>query len=395
MKVTGIIAEYDPLHNGHAYHIKAVKDAGADAVIVILGGNFTQRGEVAFCDKAIRARASLMAGADLVIELPLPFAMASAERFAKGGVALLNALGNVNFLSFGCGVGNASSIMELSRILESDEFASILKEELKSGVGYALARANTAKKLSPAVGSLLDDPNALLGSEYCKWLLRLNSPLTPQTVRRVGAGHNESPNGGYASASFLRTLKDVNALSPYVPESVFPLYREANDRGELFCHIKYMERGILAKLRTLSVEDYAKVPDALAEGLYNRVYNTVGECGSIDELYEKIKTRRYALSRVRRVIMGAFLGLDESVLKNAFPPYIHVLAMNEVGERVIKEASKTCPLPISSSLSVLRNASPICEYFAELESFGEDMFWLFAPTPRPKGEAYRRKLIKL
>jgi len=394
MNIAGIVAEYDPFHSGHAYHIEKTREAGADAVVVALGGDFTQRGEAAFCEKGARARAALLCGADLVLEIPAPFAMASAERFALGGVAVLDALGCVDTLSFGSESGDAPALERLAALLDSPAFSEALKTELADGAGYASARAAAAEKLLPGAGALLSGANDLLGSEYCKQLSRLGSKMRPFAVKRAGAGHGEAPGGGHASASYLRGLGTVRGLAPYVPEAALDIYIDEAGRGALPCMTERLEPAILAKLRSMEEEDFSRVPDAAAEGLYHRVYTASRRAATYEGLLAAIKTKRYAMSRVKRVVMSAFLGFDDSVLKGSSPAYCHVLAMNAVGAAVLKEAKRAAKLPVGSSLAELAQTSAAAAYQAKLEALATDLFWLSAPSPHPCGEAFTRKLIK-
>lgn len=394
MNVAGIIAEYDPFHLGHAYQIEATRAAGAEAVVVALGGDFTQRGAAAFCEKGVRARAALSCGADLVLEIPAPFAMASAERFAYGGVALLSSLGCVGTLSFGSESGNAEALWRLGEVLDAPEFSALLKEELAGGAAYASARAAAAERLFPGAAALLSGANDLLGAEYCKWIRRLEVKMRPLTIKREGVTHGAKKAGeGFASASYLRELGTVYGLRDYVPAAAFALYTQEAGRGGLPCLDGRLSPAIMAKLRSMDEEEFARVPDAAGEGLYHRVFAASRRAVDYESLCAAVKTKRYAMSRVRRVIMGAFLGFDEERIRGGLP-YCHVLAMNEVGAAVLSEAKKSSALPVSASLAVLEKTSERAACFAKLESRVTDLFWLSAPSPRPCGEAYTRKLIK-
>ena len=188
MKIAGIIAEYDPFHNGHAYQIKQTKAAGAEAVVAVLGGDFTQRGEPAFCPKELRAKAALRCGADLILELPLPYAIGSAERFAFGGVSLLAALRCIDLLSFGSESGDREGIWAVSEVLSSPEYAETLKSCLAGGISMAAAREEAVRRILPEKADLLKNPNDSLGAEYCKWVRKLTPQTEILTIRRYGAG---------------------------------------------------------------------------------------------------------------------------------------------------------------------------------------------------------------
>jgi len=397
MKIAGIIAEYDPFHNGHAYQIAKTREMGADAVVAVLGGEFTQRGEPAWCSKYLRAEAALLCGADLVLELPVPYAVGSAERFAEGGIKILDALGCVDVLSFGSESGDAEKIMAFAALSEQKEFIEEYKKSLSEGISAPAARQKAAEKLAPGLSSVAANPNDTLGAEYCKWLLRLNSKIKPVTVKRYGAGHGEAAvlKSGIASATYLRSFDEPEDIFPFVPYKVYELLAKAYREGGLPFSEKKIEPAVLAVLRMMREEDFAKVPDCAAEGLYHRVFDAVRESRSLAELYENIKTKRYALSRIKRIVSGAFIGLDDSVLKAADLPYIRVLGMNEAGAAVLKKAKENgCPLPVSASLAELAKTSGTAEHFAMLESRAEDLWQLGLPNPGKCGLAYTTKIIK-
>ncbi len=398
MKIAGIIAEYDPFHNGHAYQIKKTREAGAEAIVVVLGGEFTQRGEPAWCSKYTRAKAALLCGADLVLEMPVPYAVGSAEKFAEGGISVLDALGCVDVLSFGSESGDSEKIMDFARLFEREDFIEEYKKALSEGVSSAAARQIAAEKLAPELSPVASNPNDTLGAEYCKWLLRLNSKIKPSTVKRYGAGHGEAAvlKSGMASATYLRTFSEPEDIFPFVPYKCYELLAKDFREGKLPFSEKKIEPAVLAVLRTLSENDFEKIPDCAAEGLYHRVFDAVQEATSLDELYLSIKTKRYAMSRVKRIVAGAFLGLDSSVLKEAKLPYIRVLGMNETGAAVLKESKAAgCKLPISASLADLEKTSETAALFAKLETKAENLWQLGLPKPGKCGIAYTTKIIKI
>lgn len=399
MKIAGIIAEYDPFHSGHAYHIaKTRAQTGAEGIVVVLGGEFTQRGEGAWCSKYLRAKATLLSGADLVLEMPVPYALGSAERFAKGGVCLLDALGCVDFLSFGSESGDAEKIEAFAALSESEIFLEETKKALSEGVSAPLARQKATEALSPELWDIARNPNDTLGAEYCKWLKRLESEITPFAVKRYGCAHGEEAvlKSGIASATYLRSFSEPRDIFPYVPTNTHSLLESEYESGKLPFDEKLFERGALAVLRGISERDLEKVPDCAAEGLYHRVYSAVREASSLDELYSLIKTKRYTMSRVKRIVAAAVLGIDESKVKDEIPPYIRVLGMNEKGAAILKEAKASgCTLPISSSLADLEKTSAAAEYFAKLEARAEDLWQLGLKNPGACGRAYTEKIIKL
>lgn len=399
MKITGIIAEYDPFHNGHAYHIaKTRAQTEADGIVVVLGGEFTQRGEGAWCSKYQRAKAALLSGADLVLEMPVPYALGSAERFAKGGVSVLDSLGCIDCLSFGSECGDTEKIRAFAALSESDEFLEETKKALSEGISAPLAREEAAKKLAPSLSDISGNPNDTLGAEYCKWLGRLQSGIFPAAIKRYGCAHGEEAvlKSGIASATYLRSFSEPSDIFPYVPANTHSLLEEEYRNGKLPFDNKLFERVALGILRGLSEEDFEKVPDCAAEGLYHRVYSSVREAKSLDELYSLIKTKRYTMSRVKRIVASAVLGIDESKVKDAGLPYIRVLGMNDTGAAILKEAKASgCDIPIGSSLADLEKTGDAAGYFAKLEARAEDLWQLGLKNPGGCGKAYTEKIIKI
>ncbi len=397
MRTAGIIAEYDPFHNGHAYQIAKTREMGADAVVVVLGGEFTQRGEPAWCSKYLRAKTALLCGADLVLELPVPYALASAERFAEGGVKILDALKCVDLLSFGSENGNADDILRFAQICETEDYIGAYKSFLEEGVSSPVARQKAIEQIAPELSDIAALPNNTLGAEYCKWLLRLNSSIAPSTVKRYGANHGEASvlKSGIASATYLRSFSDPVDIFPFVPSKTHKILEEAYREGKLPFDEHRFETAVLALLRSMSEEDLARLPDC-TEGLNNRVFCAVREASSLAELYDLIKTKRYTMSRVKRIISSAVLKMDSTVLKNYDLPYIRVLGMNDTGKAVLKAAKEAgCALPISASLAQLEKTGEAAAYFAALEARAEDLWQLGLPHPGKCGLAYTNKIIKL
>ncbi|MBQ5356665.1 MAG: nucleotidyltransferase family protein, partial [Oscillospiraceae bacterium] len=210
-------------------------------------------------------------------------------------------------------------------------------------------------------------------------------------------GHGEAAvlKSGMASATYLRTFEEPEDIFPFVPYKCYELLAQDYREGKLPFSEKKIEPAVLAVLRMMGEEDFRKVPDCGAEGLYHRVFDAVQEATNLDELYLSIKTKRYAMSRVKRIVAGAFLGLDSSVLKDAKLPYIRVLGMNETGAAVLKEAKAAgCELPISASLADLEKTSETAKLFANLENKAENLWQLGLPKPGKCGLAYTNKIIK-
>lgn len=397
MRISGIIAEYDPFHNGHAFHIAKTKADGADAVVVVLGGEFTQRGEPAWCSKYVRARAALLSGADLVTEMPQVYASGSAERFAKGGVSVLDALGCVDSLSFGSECGDTAAVSEYAAVSDSPEYTEYVKDEMKSGISVMAARENAAKKFIPDYSFIAENANDTLGAEYIKWINRLGADIVPEAVQRYGVSHSGEANikSGIAPASYLRTFSDPDDILPFIPSSAYDLLRKEFLDGHILASSGKFETAVLSCLRRMSPDDLMRVPDAGSEGMYNRVYDAIRSAGSLEELYDGIKTKRYAMSRVKRIVAGALLGLDEDIIRNACLPYVRVLGMNDRGAEILRAAKESSKVPVGSSLAELGALSETAKYFAEKEALSEDIWQTLLPSPGPCGKAYTEKFIKI
>ena len=306
---TGIICEFNPFHSGHKYLIDSIKSDGA--VICVMSGNFVQRGEFAIYDKFKRCGKALENGADIVIELPCVYSLMSAEGFAKAGVTLLEKTGIVDEIAFGTECDDINKLKETANKI--DKSHELIKAEMKKGLSYPVARKNV-------IGDdLLDTPNNILAIEYLR-----HTSLPAKAVRRIGKGHDT--NDELYSASAIR--KKLN-------------------QGEI-CTIKNCEKAILARLRVMSAEDFAQIED-VNEGLENRIYNAVRQSASVEDIYKLIKTKRYTLSRIRRIILKAYLGITKEYSFDV--PYIRILGFNSKGKELLPILKKNAKLPIISKYS--------------------------------------------
>lgn len=386
MTICGIIAEYDPFHNGHAHHIAETRAAlGEDtAVVCAMSGNFVQRGEPAVFEKHARAEAAVLCGADLVLELPLPWAMASAERFADGAVALLEATGVVTHLSFGSESGDLDAMHEIAELLLRPEMDGLIREELASGVSYAAARQRAAETLAGRPAELLSQPNHILGIEYLKAIRRRNAPLTPLTVRRAGAGHDAPGEGAgeNPSASWLRQrLAAGEEISSYVPPKAAEVFRR-----ETPVFPETLETALLSRLRMLPGAAFAALPDA-SEGVENRLCRAAREEPDLGAVLAAAASRRYAVSRLRRMLWGAALGLTGADGAGE-PPYLRVLSANARGRALLAEMRAAAALPVITKPAAARELDQGARRVFELEAGATDLFVLgFSDPERRRGGA--------
>ena len=376
MEFAGIITEYDPFHNGHAAQIAAAKSAGAGCVAVCMSSGAVQRGGVPVLPESVRVCAALDAGADLVITLPAPYACATAEQFASAGVRLLAALG-CDTLVFGAEDPNAAQLSQVAELLARPELDAPLRERLSTG-----------DALLPGAGTLLRTPNNILGIEYCKAILAQGAALTPLALPRLGAAHGGGRPGEHngipmASASYLRSLT-VEDWEPYVPPRAAALYTRAAAAGLLADGSKF-EVAVLALLRAKPEADFAAVR-GVSEGLEHRLAAAVREATSLDDLYTRLKTKRYPHARLRRLVLDAALGIPAEL---PAPPYIQVLGARKTALSRLKQAA----LPAGTSLADLARSGAEAAKISELHSKAVDFSALCRVKTQPMGLAFTAKSV--
>ena len=398
LRAAGIITEYNPLHRGHLRLVETVRrKLGGDAAIVCcMSGDFVQRGDFAVVRRQCRAKAAVMSGADLVLELPLFQSVSSAEGFADGGVSLLLATGVVDAIAFGSERGNTEALQEAAAVLLRENFSAALREELAAGISYPAARQRAVCKLAgPAVADALSRPNDLLGVEYCKSLLRRASHARPMAILREGAAHDapavgETPQGATDAAAtqgadasstaireLLRRGEREAALRLMAPAMrTCYLAEEAAGRAPVF--YEAVERAILYRLRSMGRADFAAL-DGGREGVGNRLYEASRNAVSVREVLERAKTKRYALSRLRRMALWAFLGLSDSDLTRP-PAYLRPLAMNGKGRKLLARMRTCAALPVLTKAGDVAALGPDAEYCLRTEARAADLYALAFPA---------------
>ena len=397
-KLAGIIAEYDPFHNGHAWQLQQAKALGAQRVAVAMSCGLTQRGALPLLPESVRVQAALTCGADLVFALPAPYACFGAECFARAGVQLLAAAG-CDALVFGAETPDAALLMEAARVLSGAEYRTALKARLAAGArSFAAARQAAVEAVCPGTGlaALLDKPNNNLAVEYCKAILELGAALVPIPLPRQGAGHGQAlteTGGQFASASALRTLWQsggADAAAPYVPAEVLPLYREAFAAGQ-YTDLAAAQRCQLALLRSrcAGTAPFAQVR-GISEGLEHRLEAAVRSSTTHAELLDSLTTVRYPRARMRRLAMDAALGYSADVFP-ALPPYLHLLGAQKDALPLLKAAA----LPVSHSLARLAEQNAPCRAVVDAQLRACDFGALCRKKPEPMGGALRQKIIFL
>lgn len=377
MNIAGIVGEYNPFHKGHEYHINKTRELIGEngAVVCVMSGDFVQRGEPAAMNKHARAEAAVRCGADLVIELPLPWSIASAERFAHAAVRLLDSLGVIGYLSFGSECGDVEALYALASALRDPVMQESIKAELSSGISYAAARQKALEKLLGNAARFLETPNNILAVEYLKALSELNSPMKPLTVQRVGAEHDSIAGYGIRSASEIRALMLAGEdISELLPEKSVGVYLRERQNGRCPVTARSLEQAIMSRLRALPAEAFELLPDA-GEGLGNRLYSAAQNEPTLDAVLAAAKTKRYAMSRIRRMVMCAALGVTAE-MQAAESLYARVLACNECGRKVLKEISEASEVKIITKPASARELEPDLRQVFEVSARARDLYVL-------------------
>ena len=389
MRIAGIIAEYNPFHRGHEYQIRYTKEKlGADYVIIAMSGDYVQRGTPALLSKHTRAEMALRCGADLVLEMPVSVSTASAEAFAMGGVSLLDSLGVVDMLCFGSEAGEISALKELAEILveEPEEYKILLKSFLSQGLSFPAARSQALTEyfknprnfcgddfdgvLTPLlneVTQILNTPNNILGIEYCKALLRLNSRIRPVTVRREGMGYHEtsvhSENGTdfssdqknnsdfFASATAIRNLvtqnvPDLNALRSQIPEEAFPVLQKNLSSGEFLTEssLDPILSYCLMKENTESLSSYMDVSESLAR----RIINQQNLLQTFSQSVSVLKTRELTQTRIQRALLHIILNIHTAPARISFA---RVLGFRKESSKLLSQIKRHSRIPLITKLS--------------------------------------------
>ncbi len=349
MKVVGLITEYNPFHNGHNYHIEKAREiTGADAVVVAMSGNFVQRGTPAVIDKYTRTQMALNMGADMVFELPVSFACASAEYFAYGAVSLLNQLGFVDYLCFGSEAGDISILKPIADILsdEPEGYKSLLNQYLKAGNSFPSARAKALKDYSSSkdLELLLMSSNNILGIEYLKSLNQLQSKIIPFTIRREGADYSDNTlakDGAFSSATAIRhilnTEIDFTTLKASVPPEIYTILEAAYHKSCPVSENDFSDM-LYYKLKTTSLEQLSSYGDVSAD-LAFRIKNLLSSYESYEQFAALLKTKQMTLTRINRCLLHILLELPDVQKELSF---IRLLGFRKSASHLLKQVPETC-----------------------------------------------------
>ena len=350
-KVLGIIAEYNPFHNGHLYHIKkSIEETGASSVICVMSGNFVQRGNTSIVDKWTKTKMALANGVDLVLELPTIYSVSSAENFAEGAIRLLDSLKIVDTISFGMEAKDIASLNNIANVLytEPKEYTTIFEHELGKGVSFPKARENAVMMYLNDIkqyANILTGSNNILAIEYLKAIKKLKSKLNPIGIRREKVLYNdEIIIDDFASATAIRKMIATGQFSDIqkvMPKSSYALLADELRKGHYVLDLSKFQKEIIYNLRKMSVEEIAQLVD-VSEGLENAIKNAANSSNNLVDFVNIVKSKRYTQTRIQRILIYALLGITNSKMlafKKAVP-YARVLGFNENGKQLISQIAK-------------------------------------------------------
>ena len=384
MKAVGIVCEYNPFHRGHLWQLNASREAaGEDAALVCaMSGDFVQRGEAAVYSKFARAEAACRCGADLVLELPLPWCLASAERFARGAVGMLGALG-VDFLSFGSETGELEPLVKLSELVSDAAFVASVRQRMREEpeLSFAAAREREAEAILGPTAQLLAQPNNILAVEYLKAIRELARPVEPIAVLRQGSGHDQRAEGTeFRSASEIRRkLAAGEDVGDDIPAPALAVYAREKDAGRELLRSRALETAMLSRLLLLDEADFEALPDA-ADGPGRRLYRAIREEGTLEDILEAARSKRYPLARLRRLTLCACLGVKAGMAEG-LPPYARVLAAGERGRALLRERSGKSAIPILTRPGAVRDLPEECLGLFTLGALAHDFYGLAYGEP--------------
>lgn len=406
-KILGVVSEYNPFHFGHLYQLQKSKEmVNPDYTVAIMSGNFVERGDVAIIDKWSRAEMALKNGIDLVIELPLLYSISSAENFALGGIKILDSLKMDTTLSFGSECGNLNVLEQIANVLytEPKEYLSILNHKLSSGVSFPKAREhallmylNDIRKFA----NVLDEPNNILGIEYLKAIQSQKSKIKAITIKRAGEKYNSfNLDSKYSSATAIRhgLLNNID-IKACVPEASYEILKEKKAKNQMVFGINTFEQAILYKLRCMSLEDIAMLPD-VNEGLENKIKKASNSCNDLTTLISMIKSKRYTLTRINRILLYALLNITKKDMESAYKaaPYIRVLGVNAKGKELLSKISKNNPkanIVTSPKKFIEQNRNKVLINMIEKDMFASNIYTLGYASESKANLDYTSKLITI
>lgn len=391
-RVIGVVAEYNPFHNGHYYHLQATKEiTGAEYCVAVISGNFTQRGDTSIVNKWAKAYMAICGGADLVIELPTVYSISSAENFASGAVRILDNLKVVDAISFGAEANDLATLNNIANVLyeEPKAYTNILSHELKKGISYPAARENALMMYLNDIkryANTLSSPNNILAIEYLKALKIQKSKLEPIMIKRKKVYYNDNKIvDDFASATAIRKLLqdgEYANLRKVIPRSSYTIIGQESRKGGMVLSLAKYEKEIIYALRKMTVEEIADLPD-VSEGLQFAIKNAANEANNLKDLISNIKSKRYTQTRIQRILLYALLGIDKKLMENSrkVVPYVRVLGFTQKGKSLLSEISRRNPkLNIITSLKKYmnqnQNKNKVLAEMLEKDIFATDVYTL-------------------
>ncbi len=390
----GVVAEFNPYHNGHKYLVNNLKKNDTDTVTAVMSESFVQRGECACLSPYERAKTALLNGVDLVLSLPVQYATASAEIFGNAGVSVLASTGVIETLGFGAETDNKDNLLECVQILLGDELKPYLDKHLSDGNSFPKARQLAFLDMGEKeLSAILETPNNILAVEYIKSNLKNGYGLDFIPVKRIGASHDSCDiSGNISSASAIRALlKNGEEYKKLLPDETYRILAENREIGKTPADFKKLESAVIYKLRTMTLEEIESLPD-VSEGLQYRILDAVKTSVTLDEIYEKIKTKRYTHSRLRRIVLCAFLGISKNDV-NIPVPYIRVLGFNKKGAALLKEMKEKATLPVITKYSDVACLNENAKRTFSLECTARDIFSLALPIQDECGKVMTDKIL--
>ena len=392
MKISGIICEYNPFHNGHLYHLNETRKNGATHIVAVMSGNFVQRGDVAVINKFERAKAAVRCGVDLVIELPVAYCLSSAETYAKGAMYILKGLGCVDELSFGSECGDLSLLTAAVKASYACARMPELEDLMKLGNSYPKAlQILVRQNYGDEIGRLFGQPNNTLAIEYLKAMIAVKLKIQPFTVKRNELHDAMMPTGKIASASLIRQLMEsqTDDYDDLVPEDSSEAISACAAAG-MVARFEHLERILLYKLRTASAEEISGLPE-VGQGLENKILSARNET-SLESMLLAMKSKRYTMARIRRILLDLLIGIQPKDT-DAPPPYGRILALSERGRDILSAAKQAgTTLPYATSLAKLAELGGACKECSDLEARATAVYSLAQRTIQPADADYKQMI---
>lgn len=404
-KVLAIICEYNPLHNGHLYQLtESVKLVHPDFVVCIMSGNFVERGNTALINKWARTEMALKAGADMVIELPTIYSISSAENFAAGSVKILNSLNCETYLSFGSECGDLNTLYKFADILvkEPPEYVTMLNHELAKGFSFPKARENAMLLYINDIrnsANILSGSNNILAIEYIKQIIKTGNKITPITIKRIGTDYNSlSTSNNIASATAIREmLLQKKSVKKLMPDYAYEILKNEISNGRFVLDISQFEKQIIYKLRCMSVEQIANLPD-VSEGLEYKIKEAANFCNTFDSLTSNIKSKRYTMTRITRILLYALLDITKQDYINSqkSSPYLRVLGVSENGKLLLSELSRNRKLNVVTSVKQFmdKNNNKVLKSMLEKDILATNIYTMeYKKTPDANLDFTKKMII--